>query len=196
MKKLLCLVLLLVTCLLVGCYMSSVTKSTSSNSGNLSSNANIDNSQEKEITAKELEAQLSKQGVEIIATKYLVQDETFKALYPDMLQVIIENNTEYDIKNMVVAFVAWDKNNLPVKIKGDMSFLDGSYIQKVDYDEINLIPNATYGEGKGFSVDESCNIAKFKAIIVSYETFTGEEWENPLYYDWCRIYEGAKLSEE
>lgn len=148
----------------------------------------------KEITAEELEAQLATQEIKIISSKYTVQDEKYKALYPDMLQVVFKNDTQYDIKNAIIAFVAWDKNNLPVKIKGSIDFSDSAYIRQVNYNDINLIPGATFGEDSGFKIDETCKISTFKAIVVSYEAFTGEKWENPLYNDWCKLYEGVKLS--
>ena len=40
---------------------------------------------------------------------------------------------------------------------------------------------------------EKCNIATFKAIVVSYETFEGKTWNNPYYEDFCSLYEGKKL---
>ena len=110
-----------------------------------------------------------------------------------MLQAVIQNNTSSDVKNAVVAFVAWDKNDLPVKIKGSIDFSDGAYIKKVNYNDINMIPNSTFGESSGFEIDESCDINSFKAIVVSFETFEGETWVNPLFEDWCKLYEGVKL---
>jgi len=149
--------------------------------------------EEKELTAEEILAQIDEQEVRVTSTKYVVQDTEYKALYPDMLQAILENNAEYDIKNVVVAFVAWDKNDLPVKIKGRFDFSGGSYIKKVNYNDINLIPGGTFGKSSGFEVDESCGIKTFKAVVESYETFEGEIWENPLFDEWCELYEGVKL---
>lgn len=145
------------------------------------------------MTASELESNLSTQPITIISTDYVVQDEKHKALYPDMLQAVLQNNTEDDIKNAVVAFVAWDSNNLPVKILGQFDFSDGSYVKKVNYADINLAAGDTFGESSGFSIDENCDIETFKAIVVSYETFDGDTWENPYYEDFCELYEGQKL---
>ena len=139
-------------------------------------------------------AEIEEQELKVISTKYVIQDTRYKSLYPDMLQAVIHNSTAYDIKNAVVAFVAWDENNLPVKIKGSIDFSDGVYIKLVNYDDINLVPEKSYGDKSGFKVDEDCGIKDFKAIVVSYETFDGITWENPLYEDWCKLYEGNKLS--
>ena len=159
---------------------------------NLSETSKQQNNEEK-LTEEELIAELEKAEMSVISTKYEIQDERYKSLYPDMLQAVIKNNTSYDIKNAVVAFVAWDKNNLPVKIKGAIDFSDGSYIREVNYSDINLIPNDTYGKDSGFEIDENSGISKFKAIVVSYETFEGEIWYNPYYDEWCEFYEGVKL---
>ena len=139
-----------------------------------------------------MEAQIAEQEVRVISTKYAVQSNEHKTLYPDMLQAVIQNGTEYDIKDAVVAFVAWDKNNLPVKIKSQYDYSGGSYVRKVAYNGINLVPGASYGENSGYEIDESCGISSFKAIVVSFETFEGETWDNPLFGEWCDMYEGKK----
>jgi hypothetical protein len=148
------------------------------------------------LTEAEFQELLLKQALTVVSTKYVVQDTKYKSLYPDMLQAVIENHTEADIKDAVVAFVAWDKNNLPVKIKGSMDFSDGSYIREVNYEDINLIPGATYGSKSGFSIDEDCGISAFQAIVVSFETFDGETWENPYYDAWSNLYAGKKYSDD
>ncbi len=141
---------------------------------------------------KELSGLLKAEPVFIKSTKYIVQDEKYKTLYPDMLQAVIQNNTKEDIKSAMVAFAAWDKNGLPVKIKGHLSFDDGVYIAEVDYSDINLAAGGTYGKDSGFQLDENLEIETFKAIVVSYETYDGTEWENPHYKNFCSLYEGKK----
>lgn len=145
------------------------------------------------MTAAELEDNLSTQPVTIIKTEYVVQDEQFKSLFPDMLQAVLKNNTEDDIKSAVVAFVAWDNNDLPVKIEGQFDIGGGSYVKEVNYADINLAAGDTFGENSGFSLGEHCQVKTFKAIAVSYETFEGETWDNPYYEDFCTLYEGKKL---
>ncbi len=202
MKKGLCLLLAMIICIpLVACEGQS--KNNAKNDTETTTTENLEEKTKngkkeakKELTAEELETQLSEQEIKITSTKYSVQHEQYKALYPDLMQVILKNDTTQDIKNAVIAFVAWDENNLPVKIKGSMDFSDGSYIKKCNYNDINLIPGGTFGDSSGFEVDEDCQIKNFKAIVVSYEAFTGEKWDNPLYNDWCKLYEGVKLTPE
>lgn len=166
-----------------------------------SSSGNADPANHKEpaeqvVSVTDFENLLASQPLAVVKTKYVVQDEQYKSLYPDMLQAILQNNTTEDIKNAVVAFVAWDENNLPVKIEGQFDFSDGSYIKCVDYSDINLIGGGTFGEDSGFSIGEDCRIETFKAIAVSFETFGGETWENPYYGSFCTLYEGQKYSDD
>lgn len=149
----------------------------------------------EKYTKEKLEEEISKQPVRVIETNYIIQDTTYKALYPDVLNAIIENNSDKNIKNAIVAFVAWDSNNLPVKIEGWLSIADAVYLKECNYEAINLVPGACFGEGYGYQLDENCNIAKVKAIVVSYETFDGETWTNPLYGKFKEFYENKVLEE-
>lgn len=144
-------------------------------------------------TAAELDVLLSQQPVFVTKTNYLVQDEQYKNLYPDLLQAVFQNNTDTDIKNVVIAFAAWDEANLPVKIKCQFDLSAGAYIQKASYDDVNLTPGGTYGADDGLALDPECKIAVFKAIVESYETSDGQTWTNPHYDDFCLLYEGQKL---
>lgn len=147
----------------------------------------------KELTAEELEQALAEQPLAVVEANYVVQSAKYKALYPDMLQAIIVNNTDQDIKNAVVVFAAWDENGLPVKIEGQFDFNDPTYLKKVQYEDINLVGGGRFGEESGYKLDDSLHIQTVKAIAISYETFEGEKWENPYYKDFKNIYEGKKL---
>lgn len=126
--------------------------------------------------------------------RLLVQSEEYKSLYPDVLQAILVNNTQSDIKDVVVAFAAWDENDLPVLIKGQFDYNPASYIRRASYAGINMVPGSTYGENTGMRLDESIKgIVTVKAIVVSYVTFDGETWENPEYAQFIEEYEGKKL---
>ncbi len=146
----------------------------------------------EEMTAKRMDELLKQQPIYVESTKYVVQDTRFKSLYPDMLRAVLKNESGKSIKNAVVAFVAWDKNDLPIKIKGDSDFSDGAYIREVDYDDINLVDGTVYGRNSGYEIDENLGIKTFKAMVVSYEDFSGEYWDNPLYDAWIELYEGKQ----
>lgn len=150
----------------------------------------------KELNEKEFDKFLKELPLAVVKTKYLVQDEKYKTIYPDMLQAILKNNTKEDIKDAVVAFVAWDENKLPVKIKGNIDFTDGLYIKKVEFTDINMVPDSEFGKENGFSVEENSTIDTFKAIVVSYTSYDGNEWENPYFDEFCTMYEEKKLNDD
>lgn len=145
------------------------------------------------MSAEELEQELRNQPLYVTKTAYTVQSESLKFTYPDMLQAIIYNNSTTDIKDVVIAFVAWDSNGLPLKIKDALDFTDGAYVQKITFPAINLTPKATFGEKHGYEIEENTNIKTIKAIVVSCETFSDGSWENPLYDRWVELYGGKKL---
>lgn len=145
--------------------------------------------------AEALETSLAGQPVFVSSTKYVVQDNKYKSLYPDMLQAIIQNNSEEDIRDAVVAFVGWDANGLPVKIKGHIDFSDPTYLTKVTFENINLVPGSATGDSQGFAIDENCGVSTFKAIVVSYTNFEDKKWENPDYKAFCDLYEGKRLAQ-
>lgn len=137
-----------------------------------------------------LDELLAKQVVSVSKVSFFSTGRYYKEYY---LQAIIANKSKDDIKNAVVAFVAWDKNNLPIKIKGDWDFTDGDYIKYVNYNDINLVPGKTYGRNGGYEVDSTCtNIKRYKAVVISYETFEGKTWMNPYADAWEQMYGGGK----
>lgn len=111
---------------------------------------------------------------------------------PTCCRRVLQNNTTEDIKDAVVAFVGWDKNGLPVKIEGQFDFYGGSYVKEAYYSDINLAGGGTFCQNEGFALAKGCTVETFKAIVVSYETFDGESWDNPYYDDFCSLYEGKK----
>ncbi len=167
------------------------TASTTDSASQANANTNTSSASVDESTLNE---NLAKDFLVITEVRYTVQDAQYKSLYPDLLQVILKNNSDSDIKDAVVAFVAWDKNNLPVKIEGSMDFNGGSYVKQVNFSDINLISGGTFGEDSGYEIADGLNITTFKAIPISYTTFDGQTWSNPNYKDFKTLYEGKKLN--
>lgn len=151
--------------------------------------------EKKTMTVTELEEALNNQPMKIISTEYIVQDPELKALYPDMLSAVIQNNSGTDVKNAVVGFVAWDSNNFPVKIEGNFDYNGGNYFTMVDCGDVNMVNGATFGDDMGMELSENNNISKFKAIVVSYTDFDGNTWDNPLLDDFKDLYMDKKLVE-
>lgn len=149
------------------------------------------------LTADELAEETIKQPLYVKETKYL-DSNTFSYSSSSMLQAVLYNNSNVPIKSAVVAFSAWDKNNLPIKIKGYISISDDSYFSKINYSSINLMPGETYkgkdgGTYYGMQVDKDIQVSLLKAIVISYEDFDGNTWDNPLVLDFKQLYEEKRL---
>ena len=136
----------------VSCSTSS-NKSDTSNVNTVQSNTNEvkeeDKKEEKkEMSPSELETALNNQPVKITRTEYISQEDQF--LRPDLLSAVFQNDSGVDIKNAVLGYVAWDSNNLPVKIQSQYDFTDGEYFKKVNYSDVNLVNGESYGEDGWF----------------------------------------------
>ena len=151
----------------------------------------------KELSpATDLEKKLNKQDIVVENVEYMIQDDQYKNLYPDMLSAIATNNTDTDIRDITYAYVAWDKNGLPLKIKGSFDFSDGQYVYGGTGGNVNVAPGETFGQGYGFEIDSDVDeVYTMKAIIVDYEGFNGEKWTNPLYNEFKNVYEGKRLAD-
>ena len=132
-----------------------------------------------DMTPESLDELLATQPLAVTEARFVVQSESYSMIFSDMLTANIVNNSPHDIKDAVVAFVAWDKNGLPVKIKGMFDMVGGMYVKEVRFDDINLVPGDTYGEKSGYSLGSDSGIVTVKAIAISYVTFDGEEWKTP-----------------
>lgn len=147
------------------------------------------------LDAAQFDALLAQQPLSVESASYVVQDSHYKALFPDMLQATVRNNTGGTVTKAVVAFAAWDINGNPVAIEAKYDFIRGFYIREVTFQDIQVPDGGTFGERYGFKVEEACRIARIKAIAVRCETSEGETWTNPCYDAWLQLYEGVGFSE-
>ena len=134
--------------------------------------------------------------ITVESAKRVVQDEEFKSLYPDLVNIIIKNNgTSATIKNLVIAYLAFDKGGYPIKIVGHLSFSDGDYEARGLAEDVNLEVGQKFGEGKGYALDEDCGnrIKYVLACVVSADLYNDQVWENPLYDDWSATFKDKPL---
>lgn len=199
MKKIRGLIAILITgMLLISCSKNNLGESKVPEN-NVEKNVTEEKQEKKEevkktLTAEELNNELSKLPIVITHTEYIVQDPELKSLYPDALNTVFQNNSGKDVKDVVLGLVAWDENNFPVKIQGQ--FANGKdYYLELNCSDTNMINGATYGEDTGLMLDKDNNIAKFKAVVVSYTDFEGNTWKNDLVDDFKELYYNKKLVE-
>ena len=153
------------------------------------------------ISAEDIEAQISQQPVRVLSTEVTDgNDSRFMVSNLGILLPHIINESDADIKDVTVNFVAWDSNNLPVKIQSTRYNVPASYTPTILLTEVNLVPNSKLNEdgSDAYSIcpfDTTISAAKAKAIVAEYVTYDGTTWTNPLLEDWKTVYGGQKLEE-
>lgn len=151
----------------------------------------------KYFRESELQKKLKEQPVYVERTEYINQGNQYKVLYPDILSAVVKNNSGKDVKNVVVAFAAWDVNNFPVKIIPRIGINNEDYIVTCDYGNVNMVDGSTFGDDFGLEISpDTPEIEKIQSIVVSYKDFDGTEWKNPYYEQWTSIYENKKLESD
>ena len=63
---------------------------------------------EEMSTKQKIEKYKNEQEVTVVSTRILVQSSQYKSLYPDMIEVIIKNNTSKTIKDYQVSILGYD----------------------------------------------------------------------------------------
>lgn len=150
--------------------------------------------EKEEKSLQQLQEEALDFPLEILKEEILIQDPDLKALYPDLFSVTVKNHTEVDIRDYVIALMAWDSNDLPVKIKAQFSFDDAKYIESVNATDVNLVPGATHGESQGLPLDDSMeDLTTLKAVILQYTDFDNQTVYNEAAEAFLEEIEGKTL---
>ncbi|MGV3074810.1 DUF5780 domain-containing protein [Clostridium baratii] len=132
--------------------------------------------------------------VDVKNAKIHINSDQYKALYPDQMCVTMVNKTKNKtIKNLIVGFLAFDKNGYPLKIKQQFSYGNDDFEFLGKADNINVMPGKTFGDGYGWNLSENHNISKLLACVKEVEYYDGTTWENPLYNSWITKYKEKPL---
>ncbi|MGG7165325.1 DUF5780 domain-containing protein [Clostridium ihumii] len=137
---------------------------------------------------QEIDKSKSEQLVIVESSNIAIQDSRYKALYPDMIQVIVNNKSEKTIKNMNIGCLAYDKNGYPLQIKTQFNFSGGNYEFIGNAPNVNIIPGGRFGDNVGWNLDESHGISKVLACVKTVTFYDGTTWDNPYYEYWIEQY--------
>ena len=164
---------------------------------------NADSETAPALSAEELEALISQQPVRVLDAE--VTDGYDSRFLLDVSTGIIlphvVNEGGGDIKDLSVYVAGWDSNDLPVVLKSSYMSYSPDYTAEILLEGVKLVEGTTLNsyDADTFSVvtfTDTCNVAKAKAIVSSYTTYGGENWENPLLNDWLAVYGGGKKLEK
>ncbi|MGI6308916.1 MAG: DUF5780 domain-containing protein [Dethiobacteria bacterium] len=130
------------------------------------------------------------------SVRIVVQDEKHKALYPDMIEVVIRNNSKETIKNYKVGMLGFDNNGYPVKIEWQLDFSGGSYEKIGLADDANVLPGETFGKNKGWELFYPHNLRYVLACVYEAIFYDDTVWKNPDYNNWRNKFIEEPLPEE
>lgn len=112
-----------------------------------------------------------------------------------LLSAIFWNNSGVDIRDVTIAYLAWDRNGLPLLLDYDLWSEKYTYCISCDYTGINMLNGTSYGEGTGVQVRDvaTSDVAIVSAVMVRCTDFNGNEFYNPYYEIWLSKYYGKKI---
>ena len=142
---------------------------------------------------QEAEEARKAQLISVSSAKVVSQSSQWKALYPDMIQVIVKNNSNQTVKSMVISSLAFDNNGLPIKIKGQYNFGNIDYEYLGNAEDVNILPGNTFGNNMGWALDETHGITYVLSCVKEATFYDGETWSNPYYSYWKQAYSEKEL---
>lgn len=165
---------------------------------NTNTNPDKENKKTEEKTSKtyiideiELDERLASQALYSPNANFVVDKKNGKAY----IIPVIKNTTGATITRLIVAAVAWDKNNYPILLyKEGENLQEGSYVLKFEIRNPKLGGRQDIND-RGVAVDPKLNARLVKAIPIYYETSESGVWKNPCFEDFCKLYENQNYYE-
>jgi tetratricopeptide (TPR) repeat protein len=141
--------------------------------------------EEKQAKARVLKLAELKNSQEVIVTSVSQYTDIIDT---NFISVKVKNNTEKKtVKNYQVGFMAFDSNNLPVKVGLGSS----DYVGSGSNDQ-NILPGQELDSHGGWYLDNH-SAKKLIACIKQVVYYDGTEWTNPYYEYWLEEYQEKPL---
>ena len=104
------------------------------------------------------------------------------------IAVVVQNNTaDKTVKSYDLSFMAYDKNNLPIKVGLGVENFVGN-----GHNDQNILPRQKLDSSGGWYLDNH-QVKKLIACIEKVEYYDGSVWENPYYEYWLEEYKEKPL---
>ncbi|AGX43556.1 DUF5780 domain-containing protein [Clostridium saccharobutylicum] len=118
-------------------------------------------------------------------TKIHVNNTSNKNLYPDQMQVIMNNKSQKIITKFTVGILGYDENGNPIEIKNTQNDYTGYEFIGAG-ENISIMPGEAWGEQYGWNLASDNKIKTILACVKTLEFKDGSKWENPLYNIWLQ----------
>lgn len=147
----------------------------------------IESPEQKKTNFESFRKSLNEQNAVALDAELLTQDNGSKMLIAD-----VKNNTTFELTEIKIAFVAWGSTGTPVTL----SYEDGNsyYVVETDMEGLVIEGSQRWYADMGLEVSSISPIDYVEAIVMSYKA-NGTVWENPLYEQWGKYFNGEELED-
>ncbi len=148
----------------------------------------IESPEQKKANFEDFRKSLNQQNAIALDAELLVQEGASNMLIAD-----VKNNTTFELSKIKIAFAAWDSMGHPVTL----DYEDGNayYVVETDMEGLVIAGSQRWYADMGLEVRSSAlTINYVEAIVMSYEA-NGTLWENPLYEQWGKYFNGEDLED-
>ncbi len=148
----------------------------------------IESPEQKKANFEDFRKSLNQQNAVALDAELLVQEGASNMLIAD-----VKNNTTFELTEIKIAFAAWSSSGLPVAL----DYEDGNsyYVVETDMEGVVIEGSQRWYADMGLVVNSSVfTIDYVEAIVMSYKA-NGTLWENPLYEQWGKYFNGETLED-
>ncbi|MBR5323031.1 MAG: hypothetical protein IKU48_05755 [Clostridia bacterium] len=147
----------------------------------------IESPEQKKANFEDFRKSLEQQNAVALDAEVLVQEDGSSMLIAD-----VKNNTTFELTEIKIAFAGWKATGTPAAL----SYEDGNpyYVVETDMKGLVIEGSQRWYADMGLEINWLANIDYVEAIVMSYKA-NGTLWENPLYEQWGKYFNGETLED-